>query len=363
MYYVFLTLLVNILRYIKIPKKAGERSPASTHIRLYVCLSYIAHVYTQKPGVGKTNKRHFSWIKSPDIFRPCCVLCSIAGAFCSFSLMSHLVTSSGISSLFSLSYLTPFFCILFVCVRPQCFAPLLLFLLSHFLYTRHFIIHHVAPPLFFTPALFILFSLFSLCFFSRVLFLHLTVHHRAAYFLLFNTAGAALYPLIIFFFFLSLIIPHTYSFISSLPLFLRSLFHFCVIHHTPARLLHHSLFFLINTRRPIIGINTHSPIIGRHFLFSLFCQSLHRHSLSYHCFYLLLFFSYLSLLSIILIHQCLICHYSLLTTRVYTVQRCHYVTGWLRMQPSAFFLPPARLPSVVEMGVGKEWGYGAKIKI
>ena len=200
MYYVFLTLLVNILRYIKIPKKAGERSPASTHIRLYVCLSYIAHVYTQKPGVGKTNKRHFSWIKSPDIFRPCCVLCSIAGAFCSFSLMSHLVTSSGISSLFSLSYLTPFFCILFVCVRPQCFAPLLLFLLSHFLYTRHFIIHHVAPPLFFTPALFILFSLFSLCFFSRVLFLHLTVHHRAAYFLLFNTAGAALYPLIIFFF-------------------------------------------------------------------------------------------------------------------------------------------------------------------
>lgn len=162
MYYVFLTLLVNILRYIKIPKKAGERSPASTHICLYFCLSYIAHVYTQKPGVGKTNKRHFSWIKSPDIFRPCCVLCSIAGAFCSFSLMSHLVTSSGISSLFSLLYLTPFFCILFVCVRPQCFAPLLLSLLSHFLYTRHFIIHHVAPPLFFTPALFILFSLFSL---------------------------------------------------------------------------------------------------------------------------------------------------------------------------------------------------------
>lgn len=122
-------------------------------------------------------------------------------------------------------------------------------------------------PRFFHPrSLHLVFVVLSLCFFSRILFLHLTVHHRAAYFLLFTTAGAALYPLIIFFFPLSLIIHHTYSFISSLPLFLRSLFHFCIIHHTPARLLHHSHFFLINTRRPIIGINTHPPIIGRHFV-------------------------------------------------------------------------------------------------
>lgn len=244
MYYVFLTLLVNILRYIKIPKKAGERSPASTHIRLYFCLSYIAHVYTQKPGVGKTNKRHFSWIKSPDIFRPCCVLCSIAGAFCSFSLMSHLVTSSGISSLFSLLYLTPFFCILFVCVRPQCFAPLLLSLLSHFLYTRHFIIHHVAPPLFSPP-------LSSSCFRCSLSLLLLSCSLLASY----RSPPRRLFPPVqhcrrrsvpshYLLFSLSLIIPHTYSFISSLPLFLRSLFHFCVIHHTPARLLHHSHFFL-----------------------------------------------------------------------------------------------------------------------
>ncbi|GIV86305.1 MAG: hypothetical protein KatS3mg054_0334 [Chloroflexus sp.] len=68
------------------------------------------------------------------------------------------------------------------------------------------------------------------------------------------------------FFPLSLIIPHTYSFISSLPLFLRSLFHSYITHHTLAPLSYSLTFFLINTRRPIIGINTHPPIIGRHFV-------------------------------------------------------------------------------------------------
>lgn len=239
--------------------------------------------------------------------------------------MSHLVTSSGISSLFSLSYLTPFFCILFVCVRPQYFAPLLLFLLSHFLSTRRFIIHHVAPPLFFTPALFILFSLFSLCFFSRVLFLHLTVHHRAAYFLLFNTAGAALYPLIIFFFFsylsssliripLSRLFPSFFvlsfifaSFTTRLRAF--SITHFFLDQHSAAyyKDQHSSPYY----RPPLFVFFVLSIIALSLFALSFFALSL---------FYISLFasfFSYLSLLSIILIHQCLIRHYSLVTTRVY----------------------------------------------
>jgi hypothetical protein len=164
------------------------------------------------------------------------------------------------------------------------------------------------------------FSLFALCFFSRVLFLHRTVHHRAAYFLLFTTAGAALYPLSIFFFppiahhpsyvFLSLVAPPLSSFSRSW------------LHHSPHACAPSpplTLFSSINTRRPIIGINTHPPIIGRHFLFSLSrhslprhyltchslprhflhrqsltrhslsCHSLSRHSLSYHCLYVLLF--------------------------------------------------------------------------
>jgi hypothetical protein len=65
--------------------------------------------------------------------------------------MSHLVTSSGSSSLVSLSYLTPVFCIRFVCVRPHYFAPLLLSRLSHVLSPRRCMIHHVVPPLFSPP--------------------------------------------------------------------------------------------------------------------------------------------------------------------------------------------------------------------